>query len=253
MRKTVAELGFIKKDPITDKDLQNWLYKEFSQICERFVIGNETGEEGYAHFQCRIVLKKDTWKPQDLLLWAQYNGIGGHWSPTKVRNFEYVEKEGEYIRSWEEPLKEYVTITPNLWQIIALDQWKKQNDRQILCIIDTKGGHGKTFLRKHLVATHQAQFIPPMEKAEDIMAVAMAKPSKGYVIDLPRADGKAKKPMWSAIEQIKDGYLYDKRYNWREKWIAPPKIMVFCNDFNASDLSTDRWQDFEISDFQQEV
>lgn len=85
------------------------------------------------------------------------------------------------------------------------------------------------------------------------MAVAMAKPSKGYVIDLPRADGKAKKPMWSAIEQIKDGYLYDKRYNWREKWIEPPKIMVFCNDFNASDLSTDRWQDFEISDFKQEV
>lgn len=253
MRKTVAEKGFINKPQISDKDLENHLYNKFNEICERFVIGNETGSEGYAHFQCRIVLKKDTWKPQDLILWATENAIPSHWSPTKVRNFEYVEKEGEYVRSWEEPLKNYVMITPNLWQVIAIDQWNKQNDRQILCIIDTKGGHGKTFLRKHLVATHQAQFIPPMEKAEDIMAVAMAKPSKGYVIDLPRADGKAKKPMWSAIEQIKDGYLYDKRYSWREKWIAPPKIMVFCNDFNASDLSTDRWQDFEISDFKQEV
>lgn len=103
-----------------------------------------------------------------------------------------------------------------------------------------------------MVATHRAQFIPPMEKAEDILAVAMAKPSTGYIIDLPRADGKVKKQMWSAIEQIKDGYLYDKRYNWREKWIDPPKVMVFCNDYDKNALSTDRWDCFDISDFKQE-
>lgn len=253
MRKTVAESGFINKAQISDKDLEDWLYKELSQICERFVIGNETGDEGYAHFQCRIVLKKDTWKPQDLLLWAQYNGIGGHWSPTKVRNFAYVEKEGEYIRSWETALREYVTIEPNVWQAIALDLWKKQNDRQILCIVDEKGAHGKTYLRKHLVATHTAQYIPPLEKAEDIMAIAMAKPSKGYVIDLPRAEGKVKSSMWSAIEQIKDGYLYDKRYNWKELWINPPKVMVFCNTYDSKNLSQDRWQDYDITSFKQEV
>lgn len=253
MRQTVAETGFIKKLSISEDDLRNHLEKVLDEICERYAYGDETGQDGYRHFQIRFVLKKDTWKPQNLALHFMDHGIRGHLTPSHVRNFEYVEKEGRYVRSWEKSLKPFVNITPNLWQIFALELWKNQSDRTILVILDKKGGHGKTFLRKHMIACHMAQFIPPLERAEDIMAIAMAKPSKGYVIDLPKAESKARKSMWSAIEQIKDGYLYDKRYNWKEKWIDPPKIMVFCNTYNENDLSSDRWTPYDITDFKQEV
>ena len=141
-----------------------------------------------------------------------------------------------------------------MWQLIALGMWENQTDREILVISDEKGRHGKSWLRKYMVATHKATFIPPMEKAEDIMAIAMAKPSKGYVIDMPRVENnKIIRGMWSAIEQLKDGYLYDKRYQWKEKWIDPPKIMVFTNIANKNLLTTDRWIPFDITDFPQEM
>lgn len=253
MRKTVAEMGFIKKPKITDQDLINYLDKAMTLICERFAFGSETGEGGFKHFQVRMVLKKDTWKPQDIAIYFADRGIViANLKPTHVRNFDYVKKEGNFVCSWERSLMNYVNVKLNLWQILAMDRWEKQNDREILVIVDHKGAHGKTFLRKHLVATHRAEFIPPMERAEDIMAIAMFKPYHGYVIDLPKAESKARKSMWSAIEQIKDGYIYDKRYCWKERWIEPPKVMVFCNTYDEKDMSTDRWDVLDITDFKQE-
>ena len=56
----------------------------------------------------------------------------------------------------------------------------------------------------------------------DFMAFAMAKPDKAYIFDMPRTESvKQRKGMWSAIEQIKNGYLYDKRYQFRDMWIDP--------------------------------
>lgn len=249
---TVVEMGFIKE--ATETALTEYVCKILDEICERYVIGIEEGKEtGYKHLQCRIVTRKDTVRPQDWALYFRDKGLAFHMSPSHVRDFAYCEKEGRFIRSWETVLSKYVNVSLDLWQIMAMDMWKKQSDREILVIRDMKGAHGKTFLRKHLIATHQATFIPPMEKAEDIMAMGLAKPAKGYVIDLPKAEGKVKTAMWSAIEQLKDGYIYDKRYSFKEKWIEPPKIMVFCNYFDSTKMSEDRWNVLDITDFKQRV
>lgn len=251
MRQSVIEMGYINEDIFSEEFLEKHLREVLDGICERYAYGNEVGKDGYQHFQIRMVLSK----PVEILRLSAYlidHGIPMHLSATQVRNFEYVQKEGNYYCSWEAVLNKFARGTPFMWQLIALDMWKKQNDREILVITDDKGRHGKSWLRKYMVACHMGTFIPPLEKAEDIMACAMAKPSKGYIIDLPRADGKVKRAMWSAIEQMKDGYLYDKRYSWQEKWIDPPKIMVFCNDFDPLMMTTDRWQSFDITDFPQE-
>ena len=244
-RKTVVEMGFIKKP----EELDQYLEKCLDELCERWAYGNEVGEGGYEHYQVRFVLKKDTWKFLDLSqrLWDM--GIRGHLSPTHVRNFDYVTKEGAFVLSWERVLARYVHVSLYLWQILALESYRKQGDRKITAVIDSIGNHGKTFLRKHMVATHSAVYIPPMDCAQDIVACAMAHPWGGYVIDLPRAEGKPAKGMYSAIEQIKDGYLYDKRYNWKEKWIDPPKILVFANSIEEKQLSADRWDILDISDW----
>jgi len=253
MRQTVIDSGFISEEVFSEEYLEKHLQEVLDEICERYAYGNETGAMGYKHFQCRIVLAKPT-DEQALRLYLHNKGIPAHTSPTHIRNFDYVEKEGDFYRSWESAISKYARGTPAMWQLIALGMWENQNEREILIISDEKGRHGKSWLRKFMVATHKATFIPPMERAEDILAVAMAKPSKGYVIDMPRVENsRIIRGMWSAIEQIKDGYLYDKRYQWKEKWIDPPKIMVFTNISNKDLLTTDRWVPFDITDFPQEM
>lgn len=240
LRQSVEE---IKEGKISDI---NFVKGCFDQKCERYCIGTETGSlNEYCHLQCRVVFKRE-WDLKYVIQWFPW----GHWSPSHVRDFAYCEKEGNFIRSWEEALQDFVNLTPVMWQLIALEMWQKQNDRQITVIYDEKGKHGKSWLRKHLIATHQASMIPPMQTSKDIMRVAMAHHnSKGFLIDLPRAEGKVNLGMWSAVEQIKDGYLWDDRYQFREMWIKPPKIMVFCNDLGKRALSTDRFDVLDITEF----
>lgn len=218
--------------------------------CERFVIGEEVGEGGYEHFQIKAVFKKgkDT-KELGIIL------PGTHVSPTSVKNFQYEEKENKFYRSWEGALAKYQQYELKTWQKQAVEALEKQDDREIMVIIDYTGGHGKTTLAKILQVQHKTQYCPQMETAGDYMAFAMAKPSSGYIFDMPRSeDIKKRKSLWSAIEQIKNGYLYDKRYNYRDMWIEPPKIIVMANEKPPIDcLSRDRWRVFELEDWGKET
>lgn len=206
---------------------------------ERYVIGSEVGEGGYEHYQCRVVFKTE--KDFNHLV-NVFAGIG-HVSPTSVRDFKYCEKEGNYYRSWEKVLNKFADIELRPWQGQVISMLKEQDDRSVQVIVDEDGNHGKTVLAKYLQINRICQYVPPMGEAMDLMAFAMAKPSKGYVFDMPRSETiKQKKGMWSAIEQIKNGYLYDKRYKYQDMWIEPPKILVIANEEPPLDaLSHDRW------------
>lgn len=228
------------------------LIERLDQLCDRYVFGHEVGKEnGYRHIQGRVVfkvgkelatIKKQTceWLPS------------AHWCKTHVRNFDYCEKEGNYVRSWEGALRKYALITLRPWQEEALDLWENQNDRQILCITDYIGNRGKTFFSKYMEATHRADVCPVTDgEASNYIEYCLNHPAKGYIFDVPRCDTiKGKKNMWKAIEQIKNGLLYDRRYTSRKMWIDPPKIMVFANELpDRENLSADRWQLYGITDY----
>lgn len=93
---------------------EGWTMKEIVDIatplCDRFVIGDEVGEGGTPHLQCRFVFK--TAKSLETLRnqFGFKKGHEGHWSQSHTRDFKYVEKEGRYYRSWEGPLTKYVDI-----------------------------------------------------------------------------------------------------------------------------------------------
>lgn len=210
---------------------------------ERYVVGEETGDAGYEHWQIRVVFKKGHDKSEVIGWYPQV-----HVSETHEHNFDYVEKEGKFYRSWEKALKKYQEMKLWTWQYEVLEKVRnlkrKGDDRKIIVIVDTEGNSGKTTLAKHLTATHQGAYCPPMPEALDYMAWALAHSQAGtFLIDLPRADTeKRNKAMWSAVEQMKNGYLYDKRNQWREKWIEPPQVIVFTNEEpDLSLLSSDRW------------
>lgn len=225
-----------------------WDIHTFEQIgqmfenlgAERYVIGQEVGgETGYEHYQCRVVFKGE--KDENHL--KKVFSPVGHVSPTHVRDFKYCEKEGNFYRSWEKVLNKFSDLALRPWQGQVVAMLKEQNDRTIQVIIDEEGAHGKSTLAKFLQVHRYCQYVPPMTEAMDFMAFAMEKPSSGYCFDMPRAETiKQKKGMWSAIEQIKNGYLYDKRYSYRDMWIEPPKILVFANEEPPYEfLSRDRW------------
>lgn len=214
------------------------------RIAERFVIGEEVGENGYEHYQIRMVLKEPT--EMDVLIRAW--GPFGHVTATHVRDFKYCEKEGKFYRSWEEAINKFAFIKLKDWQAQCVSAYKAQNERQILVIVDDKGNHGKSYLAKHMHVTRMGRYAPVLETAQDLIAYAMACPSNGYIFDLPRSESvKDKKAIWSAIETIKNGHLYDKRYHYQEMWIDPPKILVFTNEYPPVErLSSDRWTICEI-------
>lgn len=83
------------------------------------------------------------------------------------------------------------------------------------------------------------------------MAMCMCKPpSRCYLIDMPRAMKKEKLyDFFSGIESLKNGYMYDKRYQFKDKWIDRPQIILFTNtDPDLRMFSVDRWDFWTIKD-----
>lgn len=212
---------------------------------EKYVIGSETGSlTDYEHYQCRVVFKK----PMTLQELKKISDVG-HWSPTHVKDFEYCEKEGDFIRSWDGPLRKFKDLKLLPWQGQAVADLLEQSDRQVTVIVDTEGNHGKSWLGKYLEANGMCDYCPVNSgEAKDYVAYCLGYKAKGYVFDIPRADtDKARTQMWKAIEQIKNGCLYDGRYSPNKVWIDPPKILVFANDEPPQwALSKDRWRIYHI-------
>ena len=77
-------------------------------------------------------------------------------------------------------------------------------------------------------------------------------PAKLYLIDMPRAMKKKKlNSLYSGIEQLKNGFMYDLRYHGKFRAIDDPNIIVFTNTPpKMSYLSADRWVLWEVVDKQ---
>lgn len=218
----------------------------FEQLgADRYVIGEEIGEGGYQHYQCRVVFKTEKDEQHLHKIFAGW----GYVSPSHVRDFKYCEKEGRFYRSWEKVLNRFVDLDLLGWQKQIINELSQQNERQITVIVDPNGNNGKSYLTKFLVANRICNIVPCLGDYKDMMRICMAKAGTGYVIDMERTqDPKKALGLWTAIESVKNGYLFEDRYNFRDMWIEPPKVLVLTNDnppINA--LSRDRWQIFGIT------
>lgn len=218
---------------------------------DQYVIGEEIGlESGYEHYQIRVHFKKP-YTLNELIEFNKRHGMTGRWSPTSKngKNFDYVEKEGKFYRSWEGALAKYHDMDLLPWQYEMTGAIGESNDRNIIVCYDPNGNTGKSVLAKWL-EVHHIMDVCPVSSGEsgEYIAYCMGYQAKGYVFDIPKCETlKDKKQMWKAIEQIKNGLLYDGRYSPRKTWIEPPSILVMTNDvppFNH--LSKDRWEMYEL-------
>lgn len=230
----------------TKEDLAKWLQEHHAK---EGVVGREISpSSGKVHYQCKIHLDRG----ETLEGWKALIGPYGHVEIAQNKKFDgYEEKDGDFIKWPASPIGKFADIDLLPWQREVLDRWEKQDDRKILVIIDEIGGCGKSTLAKHMEAKGMADVCPVVsDEYNDYTGYCMEFPAKGYVFDVPRASSiKRRCAMWSGLEQIKNGLLFEKRYKPRKMWIEPPKMIVITNEEPPWEmLSQDRWDPFYIKD-----
>lgn len=97
---------------------------------------------------------------------------------------------------------------------------------------------------------HRAVYLPPLSRGLDLVACVLGKrTSDWYIVDTPRAfeftDDWA-----SALEQLKNGYVFDTRYSFRDRVLpVRPRVTVLCNNVPDYEryFSSDRVIQFEVT------
>lgn len=238
---------------ITIEKLKEWLNEE----CDKWCFQLELSESGYEHFQGRIHLKVKT-RLNTLLKKIPKGGDFRVTSEKNTKNNFYVTKPETRIDGpWTD---QDIEATWDVQLLIdnGLYKWQNQlidlateyhNLRIINIIVDKKGGRGKSSLTDYMMFKGIAEELPLVNDFIEMVQMAYAIPAQCYIIDMPRSLKKDKLAgLFGAIEYIKTGKSFDKRYHYKRRKQNPPNILVFTNEYpNANYLSLDRWRIWRIS------
>lgn len=224
-------------------------------LCKKWTFQMEKGEQnGYLHWQGRFSLrapKRDKWMKARVFKAFAAEGVSHYVAPTSTQNKGndfYVLKEdtrveGPFTDKDDEPryVQRRYQGVPGIrpWQIECLeilDDWEsKKNERQVLLIWNRPGDEGKSWLTNYMIQVLGFKFLPPtLPKPNDWIRGIMNQTHPGQickiVIDVPRAMHRGN--WWNiaqAVEQIKQGTVYDERNRWRWHTIEVPQIIIFTN------------------------
>lgn len=223
------------------ESVKNWLNK----ISKKWCFQLERGESGYYHYQGRFSLKVKS------RLNNVYNPGKAHLSITSNENSGndfYVTKIETRIKG---PWSNKDIEIPDDIDGIELYQWQKdvlngkRNKRKINVIYNEAGGIGKSTLLRYALVHELASWIPAINDYKDIMRIAYDCPVRPiYIIDMPKAMKKDKlSQLYTGIEHLKDGIIFDDRYHFKYKVIRKPEVWVFTNTYPKLDyLSKDKWK-----------
>lgn len=211
------------------------------------------------HFQGRLSLKV-----KERLNGALQRFPGWHLSITANENRDnnfYVTKVDTRVQGpWQDTdvdiyiprqLRDIQELRP--WQQRVVDSRNEWDTRSINIIVDEKGNNGKTILCTYCGVHGYGRRVPFSNDFRDIMRMIMDTPtSKMYLFDIPRALKKDHLyQFYAGIEEIKNGYAFDDRYHFREKWFDCPTIWIFTNTKPERELlSSDRFKFWKIENNQ---
>lgn len=243
-------------EPSCEGDLVKWC----KEHCKKWGFQGEIcPTTGKHHFQMRISLKKKARKPP-------FIPFDGKFSPTskaidKDNFYDYVSKDeskvGEARTDLDEPIyvprqiREIEKLYP--WQQEVIDKSKVWNTRHINWIYCPNGNIGKSILAGYVRAHKLGRVLPMVNDYKELMEVVCDMPTSSfYILDMPRAIKKDKlNQLYSAIETIKDGYAFDRRYSFKEKVFDCPNIWIFSNTQpDKKLLSSDRWVLWQVKENQ---
>lgn len=231
----------------------------FSTHCKKYSFQLEKGEStGYLHFQCRISLKVK--QRITAVIKGPLNIPGCNITVTSTANagndFYTTKQDTRVDGPWtdqDKPVLKTVAKMTTLypWQESLIHHVTIPNDREVHVIIDVSGNNGKSSFAKYMWTHYDAQPIPPLNQAKDLAQFTMGFSKKPiYIIDMPRAMKKKDLfELYSGIEQLKNGMVYDTRYHARFEYFDEPQVIVFTNTMpKMRYLSRDRWKLWSIID-----
>nr|DAL02127.1 MAG TPA: Rep protein [Smacoviridae sp.] len=208
--------------------------------CKRWIIGKETGQEGYKHWQMRLETSNDSFFD-----WCKKNVPYAHVEEA-TDTWEYERKEGKFWSS--EDTSEIRSVrfgTPTQKQREIINTARKQSIREVDVWYDPSGNHGKTWLSIHLYELGKAMVVPRASTTAEKLSAYVCSAYRGeefIILDIPRSR-KISPELYEAIEEIKDGLVYDHRYSGRCRNIRGVHVIVFTNNkLDVSKLSHDRWR-----------
>lgn len=237
--------------------LNNWTDKEKFELIEVFssnnlnkwVIGEEVGEEGTPHLQGYIEFEK---KMRPLSVCSNKRI---HWEKCKgnpKQNIDYCTKDGKYVKSANIKVTRKLVVIENLkpWQAeLELKLLEDPNDRTITWVYEETGGVGKSSFCKYLIVKHAACYLSEGKKSDLLNIVYNYVEQNGdllmLVVDVPRANGN--NVSYKALEDIKNGIIQNTKYETGTRIINACHVLVFSNQYpEVAKLSGDRWEIYEI-------
>lgn len=238
------------------------LLKKVQRVSKKYCFQIEEGGTGYKHYQGRISLKVRSRK-------GPVFGVGEHWSVTvsenRFDNFYVCKDETRIGGPWTDEDEEvyiprqYRNLLDKLhpYQKVIWDSADVFDTRIINMIYCQRGNVGKSTIASLCELFGKGIDLPPVNNSEKLIQTCcdicygkkQRSPSPVFV-DLPRAMDKERlNGIYTAIEQIKKGKLFDLRYKYKEYWIDSPQIWVFSNiEPEMGMLSRDRWRVWVINE-----
>jgi len=133
----------------------------------------------------------------------------------------------EILRPWQQSVKTYCTESV-------------PNDRTINWIVDPPGNKGKTQFIKFMTIKHNAT--PLISGRGGDVARCLGDNPIICLVNVPRTAENSGTFNYTILEQIKDGLVFDSKYESRVRVFNSPHIWVFANwPPNLSTMSQDRW------------
>lgn len=232
------------------------LETEFKKKNIFYIFGKEIGESGTPHLQGYIEANIKI-RPTECFTCKR-----AHWEKTKGtkdQNIAYCSKENNI--STNMPLKRPDLYILNLtienfykWQKEVLTIIDETPDRRTIhWYYETKGNTGKSTFAKWVYMHRNDVRLITCTKSSDITTCANDT-IKTYIIDIPRSVESQYFYPWTAIEQLKNGFVTDGKLKKHVEvtCCSPPHIIIFSNFIPAlTMMSTDRWRIRKIdeSDF----
>lgn len=218
---------------------------ELFEKCDvkKWIVAKETGKGGYEHWQIRCQSSRPDF-------FDYIHDREPKFDIQKANDvWEYERKEGRFWTSEDTPeIRQCrfgtLGIPGKQWQKQLIKRLQKQSVREIDVVLDPKGDKGKTFFTIALWERGEALVVPRYSTTPERLSGFICSAYKGewlIVIDIPRS-GKANKGLYETMEEVKDGLVFDHRYEGKTKNIRGTKLVVFTNKpLDLKGLSDDRW------------
>ncbi|AXB22596.1 replication associated protein [Alces alces faeces associated smacovirus MP78] len=213
---------------------------------KKWTIGFEEGKNGYRHYQIRLVSSN-----HDFFEWCKINLPTAHIEEATEESGNYERKSGNFLSSDDTAEIRQVRFgVLRESQKKILEEVNDQGDREIDVYFDPRGNNGKTWLTIHLYERGRALVVPRANTTAEKLSAYICSSYNGeeyVIIDIPRSR-KITPEIYEAIEEIKDGLVFDSRYSGRSRNIRGVKLIIFTNKrLDLTKLSNDRWRLHAIS------